>query len=622
MTVAAGTSHHITLEQNDALYGFMLRDPGAYQVQRADDFAPRISVGTDPSLREGIWDAWAQSGFPEGIDQPTVRNLNKILSSDGNIFGGRGESITLDSAWNSSDASKVSTAPMIVDFPGGTNYVCVGFDASGTAARIRRYNLGAGTWSTATTTFASDVVWLHRHGGYMFAACGSGDSIQRSADLDTWTEPAAQTANCICTWQSGTTTYLVLAVDATIKLSSDNGATWGSAITCDDANVNITGLGVAFGLLVIGKEDAICTYDGTTVTTEMKFPEKRYSGNCRALVYHQGFLWTHILGEIIKISFSAGGISNTANVTPVKYGDENEELYGHGIPVWIWSGPFNLYVAFDDGASVYPEVLMHNGLGWHQAYKGASGDTMYAAGYSRLGSMTFINDGATRLRRHANIRDLPYPDYPSTGVFTTSDFDAGLPFMYKAYREIAIEAENITTGAGSIAVAYSLDKGANFVTLGTITTSGKTYMQFPGGTAVSSQQLRLRFTFTRNSSSSTPRMRRFALWVLTRPTPIYVFHVDLKLFHNQTLMDDTSESVSTDERLAFLLGAEASKTPVVFSDWHGRSYDVYITKTSRSHLKPRSETDPPEEIWMGVDMIIVLQGGRWDEIYWNAANWS
>ena len=67
---------------------------------------------------------------------------------------------------------------------------------------------------------------------------------------------------------------------------------------------------------------------------------------------------------------------------------------------------------------------------------------------------------------------------------------------------------------------------------------------------------------------------------------------------------------------------EASKTPVTFSDWHGRSYDVYITKTSRSHLKPRAESNPPEEIWMGVDMIIVLQGGKWDEVFWDAFNYS
>ena len=613
----AGVTHPITLSSNGATYGFALRNGRGYSVARADDFAPRISVGTDPSLREGIWDAWAQSGAPEGIDQPTVRNLNKILSTDGNVFLGRSESITLDSKWNSSDASKTATAPMLVDFPGGTNYV-----AAGVATKVRRYNTGAGTWTDSTTTFASNVVWLHRHGQYMFAACGSGDSIQRSSDLDTWSEPAAQTANCLTTWVNGTTTYLVLGIDGTIKLSSDNGATWGSAVSVGDANTNVTGLGVAFGLLVIGKEDGLYHYDGTTVVEELTFRNKRYTGNCKALVYHEGFLYTHILGQIVKLSFSAGGISNMVDVTPVKYGDENEELYGHGVPVWLWSGPYTLFAAFDDGATVYPEVLVHNGLGWHQAYKGASGDTLNAGGYSRLFSATFINDGATRYRKHANLRDLPYPDYPSTGTFTTSDFDGGLPFMYKAFREIAVEAENVTSGSGQILVEYSLDKGSSFTTLGTIRESGKTYLQFPGSTAVASQQIRLRFTFTRNSTSSTPRMRRWALWVLNRPTPIYVFHADLALFEGQELWDDSAETVSVDERLSFLLGAEASKTPVTFAEWQGREFEVYITKTSRDHLEPRAENNPPEEIWMGVDMIIVLLGGKWDQVYWDQFNYS
>lgn len=616
-TPEAGVTHSITLAQSDTIYGFALRD-GHYEVQRADDFAPRISVGTDPALREGIWDAWAQSGFPEGIDQPTVRNLGKILSSDGNVFGGRNESITLDSKWNSSDASKVATALQVVDFPGGTDFAAVAV-----ATKVRRYNIGADTWTDSTTTFGANAVWLHRHGVYMFAACGSGDSIQRTTDLITWTEPAVQTASCLTTWQSahtGTpTTYLVLGLGATIKLSSDNGATWGSAVNVGDANTNVTGLGVAFGLLVIGKEDGLYHYDGTSVIEEMTFKNKKYAGNCKALVYHEGFLYTHILGQVVKLSFSSGGISNMVDVTPVKYGDENEELYGHGIPVWIWSGPFNLYVAFDDGASLYPEVLYHNGLGWHQAYKGASGDTMYAGGYSTLASRTFINDGATRYRKHANLRDLPYPDYPATGQFITSDFDGGLPFMYKAFREMAVESENITVGNGSILFEYSLDKGANYTTLGTIVEDGKQYLQFPGGEAVASPQLRLRVTITRNSTTSTPRIRRFAVWVLNRPTPIYVFHVDLKLWAGQLLIDNSAEDVSTDEKLSFLLGAEASKTPVVFSDWHGRSFDVYLTKTSRSHLERRPEADPPEEIWVGVDMIIVQSSGRYDEVSWDAA---
>lgn len=613
----AGVTHHVTFESGGATYGFMLRN-GRYAVQRADDFAPRISTGTDPSLREGIWDAWAQSGAPEGIDQPTVRSLAKILSSDGNVFLSRDQAITLEAAWNSSDASKTATAPMPVDFTAGSDFVAVGV-----GTKVRRYNIGADTWTDSTTTFASNCVWLHRHGAYVFAACGAGDDFQRSADLDTWTEPeAGEKATAFATWHWDGVTYLIKGHGATIKGSTDDGDTWLAGITVGDPSTNITGLGTAFGLLIIGKEDGLYTWDGIRVDDVLLVPNKKYSGNFKAIVEHDGFLYTHILGEVVKLAFSAGGISNVTNITPVKWGDENETLYGHGVPVWIWSAPHNLYVAFDDGASVYPEVLYHNGLGWHQAYKGASSDTMYMGGYSRLAARTFINDGATRFRRHATLRDVPYPDYPSTGVFVTSDFDGGLPFMYKAFREIAVEVENITAGVGKVRVEYSTDKGDNWTTIGDIVTAGKQYLQFADGTAVAGQNMRLRFTIYRNSSSSTPRMRRFAMWVLSRPVPIYVFHVDLKLSEGQTLLDDSRESVTVDERLSFLLGAEASKSPVTFGDWQGREYQVYITKTAREHLEPRSESTPDEELWIGVDMIIVLLGGKWNEVFWDAFNWS
>ena len=41
--------------------------PGSYQRSRANDFAPRISTGNDPSLREDIWDVWAQTGAPSEL---------------------------------------------------------------------------------------------------------------------------------------------------------------------------------------------------------------------------------------------------------------------------------------------------------------------------------------------------------------------------------------------------------------------------------------------------------------------------------------------------------------------------------------------------------------------------
>jgi len=630
--MTAGLQHDITLTAGGTVYGFQIRK-GSYQEERADDFAPRIATGNDPSLREGIWDVWSHNGAPGGIDQLTLVDRNRIYSSDGNVFLSRSERIMLQAAWNSSDAAVIATAPMFVDFTTASDLV-----AGGIGTKVRRYTAATGLWAASTShdpaaaaAFDGNVVWLHQHGSYMFAALDNAKVFQRSTDLITWTRPAAgQAASCFTTWSKtnsdGTTTInLVLGTGATVKLSVDNGATWPTTLNVGNPDSNITSLSVGFGLLLIGKEDGFCYYDGVNVVEDLKMPNKKYVSNFRNMVYHEGFLYTHVLGEILKISLSGGGAANMTYITPNKIGSEAKELYGHGVPVAMWSGPSNLYVAFDDGESVYPEVLSYTGQGWQQEYLGTSGDTMYAGGYSRKASQTFINDGASRYRKHPTLRDLPFPDYPATGQYVTSDFDGGLPFMYKAFRYLQVEAENISSG--KIKIEYSLDRGTNYVALESdVTVDGQTILTFPSAEPIASRSLRLRVTLYRNSSSSSPRLRRVAVSFINRPTPIYAFSLDLKLAGGQVIRDQTAEPESMDTLRSFLKGAEASVTPVTFTDMYSHAQKMYITKT-RAHFLPERPMNqggavPPMELFVNVTMIGILTVGYFDAVYWDAFQWG
>ncbi len=619
MPVSAGVNYDISLSAGGTEYGFKIK-PGSYMRERVDDFAPRIATGNDPSLREGLWDVWAITGATAGIDQLNLVDRNRILWSDGNCFLSRDQRMMLQAAWTDTDLTKVATAPMTVDFSTGSDFVAV---AVGT--KVRRYNIGAGTWTASTTTMGASVVWLHRHGARVFAALGASSDFVSSTDLDTWAAPAAgEKATCFTTWSKDGTINLVKASGTAFKLSTDNGVTWDTAKSVGDPSTNITGLGVAFGLLLIGKSDGLYYWDGTNSVEEIRIPNKNYAGNFKALVYHEGFLYTSVLGEIWKLSFSSGGVANQVKITPEMIGDESKELYGHGLPIWIWSGPQNLYVAFDDGESVYPEVLSYTGQGWQQEYRGASGDTMLAGGYSVLAARTFINDGATRYRRHPTLRDLPYPDYPASGKFITSDFDGGLPFMFKAFRDVRVEAENISSG--TIGIEYSIDKGSTYTSLGSVVVDGKTVLLFAAASAVSAQQFRLRVTINRNGSTSSPRIRRISVSFLNRPTPTYAFSVDLLLAPGQILRDNTAEVETIDTRLSFLQGAEASVTPVTLTDMYSKEYAVYITKTRLQHLREKPENSggaiPPAESAVTVTMIEVLTSGFYDSIYWDAFQWS
>jgi len=577
----SGETHHVTIEANGVKRGFMI-DPGSYERQRADDFAPRIAVGTEPRVREGIWDAWSQTGAVEGIDQLTFSNAQKIYFTDGNIHMTKNETIALDAIWRSADASQNATAPQIIDF--GLGHVVVGV-----GTRVRRFIIATQLWAQSTTVLGADAKWLHRHGNRLFVGCESGADFYRSSDVDTFTQPkSGQKASCFASWSED----LWLGDGSAIKKSSDLGDSWGSAINVGNPDTLVTGLGTAFNVLVIGKEDGIYFYDGSNVTPIIEFPNKKFIGNCRALVDHDGFLHTHVLGEIWKISLSSGTISNLTKMTPIMGGTRDKDVHGHGRPVWMWTGSFYLYVCFDDGENVFPEVLYHNGLGWHQAYRNLdTGTRMRAGGYSLNAGRTYLNDGDTRARRQLTLRDVPFPDYALSGKFETSDFDGDLRFMDKAFRDVAVEVRNIDNDNSRIVrIRYSIDSGENWIQLQDITNNGKIVVSFSEpDAAVQSKQLRLEFEI-QSDGTDTPVIESFSVNFLNRPRATYVYSVDLKLnpTDEQRLLDGNRETISVRDRLLFLEVAEEANSPVRFVDMHAIHHLVYITKTS---VLQRSDQD-------------------------------
>jgi len=616
MTPVAGTqspaTHHVTLATDTDTQGFMLV-PGTYRgPERLNDFAPRIAAGSETALREDLWDIWSQDEAREGIDQYTFQNKNRIYRSDGNVFFGRKQAITLQAIAASSDAAKAATTPMLIE--SGTNIVLVGV-----GTKVRRYNVSGASWSDSTTTLGASAIWLHRHGSTDYCALGTAnDMVSSTNNGDTW---AADTVsfrfNGLATFQG----LLYGWNGATLRCKNGTGGAWtnGSSWTVGDATANITNAIEAFGMLLIRTEDGLFYFDGTKVVPLRRKRQSLYSGN-KCLGYHSdGFAYYNEQGRIKKMSLSSGSIANEVDVTPEMIGDEGKELYGHGIPIWLWSGPSdNLFVAFDDGESVYPEVLYHNGQGWHQFYRGASGDTMRAGGYSRLAARTWFNDGATRYREHTTLRDFPAASYATSGVWETSDHDGGLPFMYKAYRDVSVEVRNMAAGQ-TLKIEYSIDKGTTWVVSGTSNSNGKLMFAIdPAAVAVGAQHLRLRFTLASNSSSNTPVLIRWAVSFLTRPNPVYGYEFTARLGEGQDLITG-AETLTVAQRLDFLRQLEAAYAPVTFTDMWGQTRKVYVSRTS---VTQESLDEIEDERLVKVTLVEALAPARYGAAYYGASYYS
>ena len=637
VTPIAGSTHDITLASGETKYGFMIA-PGSYRTERVDDFAPRIATGTDTKTREGYWDSYSQESAAEGVDQAEFSNISKINKSDGNVFTDLPLAIQLDSIWTSLDANKVCTAPMIVDFTVTSSSATMAVAAIGT--KIRRTSASPyTTWTDSTTTLSSNCVWLHEHNyndgtttiNYMFAAASTGADFYRSSDGDTFTQPCAgQKANCFTTWQkSDGTVYLALGIAATIRLSTNGGTSFGAAIQVGNQSSIVTGLSSAFGYLLIGKEDGLFRYDGTNMVDIVQYPTQKNAKNFRCIANFDGFLYTNMLGRILKIALTSGAVSSLVDITPEMSGSAAKELYGHGQPVWIFVGPFVLYVAFTGGQNLYPELMAYSGSGWHQRYLGTSSVTMSGAGYSQNLTRMLINPAAIIARRQITLRDAPFEDYDSTGVFETSDFTGDLPFMQKAFRAVNIETRNMgVTAAGAddlsgrtIVVAYSTDKGANFIPMGTVTTDGRTNLPFTitaqttlsDSATVNANSMRLRFTLTRGSvASKSPVLVRYSVDFLNRPLATHAHSLNLRLGTTMTLRNGTLETVSVLERLQFIKDIEDAESPIRFIDMTGRHYLVYVTKTSVVKVEKENE----DERMVAVVMVDAVTG-LWPQVEFN-----
>lgn len=496
--------------------------------QLVTQFSPSIRFGGDAgyAYSEAVYQKIVVPGFTSGGDKRLYgQDSQRYYWSDGKVALQREDRITLGSAWDVTDATQVATAREIIDFSTANgDYVCVGV-----GKKIRAYNANTGVWSTQqpATEFGSNVKSMLANYKYLFAALGSATDAQRWDGVATtagWTTLTGIKANCWGWYRE----KLYRAISNTIvPAGADNsGTAWGTALTVGWDSTEITDLREAAGYLVIAKPEGIFLYDETNVFKILDTETVRTSTNGRGLTEWQGTLYIPRMNTVQKAVVNSTTSASYTDITPYGSGTVLRERYGHGQPIRLFGGPAGLYAAFHQGEGLYPEVLIYTGVGWHQLYRGTSGDTMYAAGYSRLMSWLLVNDGSTRRRRLSTQTEAEYPDYATSGQFETPDFDAGLSDIVKSWPYLALDLENVDT-ANTVKVEYSTDKGTTWTTVQTITTSGVARVILNGvNMHVSAQQIRFRFTLARNAAdiTATPMIRLpLVIAVLPVPPPQYAY---------------------------------------------------------------------------------------------------
>lgn len=579
-----------------AKMGFLNREPAARR--QITNVAPRIRTGGDAAYSSEAWEQFVLNGFDTGGDRLLFQSGDRRYQwSDGKVALAIPDLVTLASQWASQDTGHTATAKQILDFNPTTGNPRI---VSGTGTHLRTYNTTSQVWESAQpaagTPFAANVKHLYANDLYCFIALGTSGSYRwDNSGVNSGFTSLAVNADCFGWYHE----VLYRGLGATLfKATANDGSAW-SATTypVGYAGTSILDMYQGANLLFLTKPEGLYAWDGTTVQLMLDFKDVMSTSNGVYGCEWHGAIYFPEVNQPFKMGVAGGRPSAVTEITPKMKGDANKERYGHGAPVRSFAVPGYLITAFDDGEGVYPEVLAYTEVGWHQLYRGTSGETMRAAGFSRLQDWILINvDGATYRKRITNAYNAEYPDYATSGQFTTPAIDAGYPDELKAFRSVSQIVSGCDTN-NTIAVEYRLD-GGTWTSVGTINstpTTPDTPIELLLGSAnavIIGRRLELRYTLTRNAGdpTATPKMKMPIIVrckVRTRPFDGFgeslLIDLTAKLEHGYGTVGNNA-GYTIQQMLDFLENARAAASTIIYTDEWNRRRLVNITDFS---LDPR-----------------------------------
>jgi hypothetical protein len=562
-TRAQGGPWDVVYQFGNYSLGALTEEPG--RKSRVSQFAANIRSGGDAgyAYSSAVFQKLLQHGFDHGGDLRLFEGDNRRYNySDGRVSMIHEDRITLASQWRELDTSITATARQILDFSTANgDYICVGVNG-----KLRVYDTNSQTMKDQGT-WTGDAIYLYANDQYLFVAVDNGGTLQDAERWDGtdgggWTTLSAPATKARCfAWYNNKLYYTngnsLYPADA-----NNVGTSWGTAVKFGWDSTDITDVANVNTVLVITKPEGYFLYDGSDTYEILMTEETRYDDNGIGLTNYDGAVYVPHMSEVKKVSVS--GVSSFAfgKATPDMEGTTDKERYDHGFAQRFFKGPGNkLYGIFDDGQGVYPEMMMTQGIGWHQIYRGTSGDAMNAGGYSRLAGYLLLQDGTTlRYKRLDNLSDAEYPDYASSGQMTTADYDAGLPDINKSWSSITLDVRDCDDD-NTIGIEYSTDKGETWLpdTPIELSSDGKqTVFLDSANLVVNSEQIRFRFTLTRDAAdiSKSPVIKLPVVISMRAAPPEYNAVQDLVIVDpNQTVRNysaTVSEKYSTAQMLDLL----------------------------------------------------------------------
>lgn len=569
MTDQVGVTHEIILNGR----GFRIKPPnGSYSRYRSNDFAPRISTGdTSRSDLDG-WQTLSLSDWSGGSGLETYSTSAKNYYYEGDGAEARiAGHLTLGALTVTSDASFIVNK--FID------YASKVYALGNTSVRV--FDPTLLTWTDSKTGLASAAIDAVVFGvsttNWLLVGLGDTQDMYKF-DGATWTALTGLKARALGKWRG----YLWRAWGNSIAATADL-STWGSTLTIGGTESNINALMVVGDLLVIFKDNAIFTYDGTTVREIYSIPSQQYTENFKNPAELDGYVYFGIQGRV-KRNQSFGYSSVTPqDVTPTM-GATNDNVrtqWGYGIPVGFASSPRYLFAAMKQADNSYSYVLSLStgGAGWHPVYKSAANTNINCVYYSRVASKLFINDGSTSYQAYNSLAQSITASYATSNTLVTGWFNAGFEEINKGFKSVSVAGDGLST-TEKMTLYYELDHSGTWVLIGDVQTGPQS--EIPLSTSVATivgKTIRFKFVLSRGADASkTPDIRSVTVAFLMRPQTVYAYRAVITIADNQADMTGAAMDDFFTQYDA-LMDLEDSPTPISFDTPDQYKHSGYLTGT-------------------------------------------
>ena len=245
-----------------------------------------------------------------------------------------------------------------------------------------------------------------------------------------------------------------------------------------------------------------------------------------------------------------------------------------------------------------------------------------------------VNDVATCYRiLLPNRTDTPRlatnADAALFGTLVTSYWDGNRPQVKKSAKRLTINSENLNASR-SIQVSYQADDDTSWTEINadssTFTTSSEQIIAFDEG--VEFYRIRLRFTFSSDSSTNSPVMKAFAMDLDWRPRRLRRWRVTAGLEEGLKGLQSVANPLPPIRTLQQLRTLQQQISPIIIEDIDGVTQRCHIVDMVEQSFRTRSgRVSGGPSYSRGVSLLMVqalaLSGEAWNSgIRWNEFAWG